>query len=465
MKELLIRLQTGSKVPLYEQIYRYIKEEITSGRMKAGEGVPSSRSLARQLQISRSTATMAYEQLVSEGYLEAREYKGFFVCDIAGLAHIPRMADAGEEPGRRACAGKSRFDFAVNGIAKEGFPVANWIKLMRGSFSEDETAWYTLPDGRGEEGIRREIAAYLHYARGVSVVPSQIVIGAGNDYLLMLLSLLLGKEKVVAMEDPTYISAYRCFLTLGHRVEAIPVDTYGMCAEALGASKADVAYIMPSHQFPTGSVMPVGRRMQLLSWAYQEEGRFLIEDDYDSEFRYRGKPIPAMQGLDKNGRVIYLGTFSKSLTPSLRISYMVLPPSLLGVYDERGRCFPCTVSGMDQKVVEAFLREGYFERHLNHMRAVYKEKHDVLLHALRPLLCICHVEGEHSGVHVLLVFSAAFSEEELVEKAKKKGVKVYPLSDYCIRMKPKTACILLGYATLRVSEIREAASALIDAWL
>ena len=224
---------------------------------------------------------------------------------------------------------------------------------------------------------------------------------------------------------------------------------------------------MPSHQFPTGVIMPVSRRLQRLGWAARKADRYLIEDDYDSEFRYKGKPIPALQGSDGGGRVIYLGTFSKSIAPSMRISYMALPHRLLDAYAERGACFATTVSRVDQRVMERFLREGYFERHLNRMRGIYKNKHDVLVNSLRQKQIPCRIFGEHAGVHLMLRMENGMGEEEARRRAAEKGVKVYGLSEF-IRPDSRALCkpaLLLGYAGMDGGEIEQAVELLARAWV
>jgi GntR family transcriptional regulator/MocR family aminotransferase len=257
------------------------------------------------------------------------------------------------------------WDFAVNGIDEKGFPYNQWKKISREVLSEGPSL-FELGNPQGEPGLRSILTSYLHHARGVCCSPEQIVVGAGNDYLLMLLRVVLGGNRRIAMENPTYKSAYLCFRHLGYEVQGIGMDEWGMRMDELALSGADTAYVMPSHQFPMGNVMPLKRRMQLLAWAAEGEGRYILEDDYDSEFRYRGKPIPALQGMTSNrDRVIYLGTFSKSIAPAIRISYMVLPESVMKKYEEKGRDFSVTVSRADQKIIETFIREGYYERHLN----------------------------------------------------------------------------------------------------
>ena len=291
-----------------------------------------------------------------------------------------------------------------------------------------------------------------------------IVIGAGNDFLLLLLVTMLGTGLTYAMESPTYLKACELLRSFSGRIAEIPHDSAGMLADALKESGADIAYVMPSHQFPLGTVMPVGRRMRLLEWAAEKADRYIIEDDYDSEFRYRGKPIPALQGMDICDKVIYLGTFSKSIAPAIRISYLVLPEQLTELYRQRGRRISSTVSRMDQMVLCEFIRGGYFERHLNRMRSVYKNRHDLLLEELRDFREILRISGENAGSHILLTFQNGMTEEEAVRRAAEAGVGVYGLSRYLISRKEDTGTVLLGYATVQENQIHDAVQLLRGAW-
>lgn len=458
-----MELDTASGKTLYEQIYEYIRDEIRRGAIRRGDRLPSTRLLAEHLDVSRSTAQLAYEQLLSEGYIESVPCKGYFVCQIDELYCLDRQPADRREPAPR---GESRFryDFTPNGIDLDHFPFAVWRKLNREVLQADEKELFHLGDAKGERELREVISVYLHQARGVRVRPEQVLVGAGNDYLLMLLSRLLGTGRRIAMESPTYRHAWDIFERLGYECAAVPVDRYGMDVKKLGESGADVAYVMPSHQYPLGIVMPVRRRQELLRWAEEKEGRYLIEDDYDSEFRYVGKPVPSLQGSDQSGRVVYIGTFSKSIAPAIRISYLVLPEGLLDRYEQAGRSFSSTVSRIDQRVLQLFMERGYYERHLNKMRALYKSKHDLLLSEIRKLSCVEQVTGHHAGVHLLLRLRPGDSEAERIEQAARAGVKVYPLSEYCI---DRTGCeptILLGYATMTEEEIRAAAALLAGAW-
>ena len=286
----------------------------------------------------------------------------------------------------------------------------------------------------------------------------------------MLLTTVIGNCHKVALENPTYGQAYRLFERLSYEVCTVDMDQSGMRIDELEKSGADIAFVMPSHQYPLGCVMPIQRRMELLKWANAEEDRYIIEDDYDSEFRYKGKPIPALQGSDSNGKVIYTGTFSKSLAPSIRMSYMVLPEQILEIYQEKCRFISSTVSKVDQMILQKFMEEGFYERHLNKTRALYKNRHDVLISSLRKMKEILEISGENAGVHLLLHFKTDDSEKDLIEKAAKQGVRVYGLSEYYVKDHEagedslRKAVILLGYANLNEEKIRAAVQLLCKAW-
>ena len=463
MNELTMNLKTHSKIPLYEQIYIYIKSDIQNGKIAYGEKLPSTRALAKHLEISRSTVELAYEQLLSEGYIESEPYRGFFVAQIEELYHLQKGKITSAKVYKEKK--KYKYDFTPNGVDLRSFPYNAWRRLSKDILMDDKTELFRAGDSQGEYGFRNAICNYLYQARGVNCTPDQIIIGAGSDYILMLLSTILGIHHRIAFEDPTYKQAYRMVRSLSYENAPVPMDKNGMKVSELEKSGADIAYVTPSHQYPTGVIMPLKRRLELLRWASQEEGRYIIEDDYDSEFRYKGKPIPALQGYDGEDKVIYLGTFSKSIAPAIRLSYMVLPKPLLEVYDQKSRFVNSTVSKVDQMIVQKFIEEGYYERHLNKTRALYKSRHDVLIEGLRPMMDICKISGEHAGVHLLLTFHNGMSEEELIQRAEAEDIRVYGLSDYCIQEKYEgNATILLGYANLSEEQIREAVQILNCCW-
>ena len=464
MNELTISLDTRSRIPLYEQIYDYIKTDIQSGRIPYGEKLPSTRFLSKHLEVSRSTVELAYEQLLSEGYIESVPYKGFFVAQIDELYHLKK--DKPQPQRERKEARRYRYDFTPNGVDLKSFPYNVWRKLSKDILLDDRTELFRSGDSQGEYGFRSAICSYLYQARGVDCTPDQIIVGAGSDYILMLLGMILGMDHTIAFEDPTYKQAYRMAGGMSYNCIPVSMDKNGMKVTELEKSGADIAYVTPSHQYPTGVIMPIRRRMELLKWACEEQGRYIVEDDYDSEFRYKGKPIPALKGYDASDKVIYLGTFSKSIAPAIRLSYMVLPKPLLEAYEQKARFVNSTVSKVDQLIVQKFIEEGYYERHLNKTRALYKSRHDVLIEELRPMADICTISGENAGVHLLLTFQNGLAEEELIDRAARADIRVYGLSDYRIRENcEEKATILLGYANLTEDQIREAARLLRDCWI
>ena len=463
--ELLIPLDSRSKKPLYEQIYSHIRAEIRNGSLKAGERLPSTRVLAEHLKVSRSTTQMAYDQLLAEGYMEARPCRGYFVSHLEELVETGATGTGEMETTVEPDAGW-RVDFSPRGIDLDSFPYHVWRKLSRNTLVDDNKEMFHSGNHQGEPGFREAIRSYLHSARGVNCSPEQIIVGAGREYLLMPLSQILEGRHVIAMENPTYKQAYRVFQSLGYEVCPVEMDANGMEPELLAECGANVAYVMPSHQFPTGIVMPVGRRQELLKWAQEAPDRYIIEDDYDSEFRYRGKPIPALQGMDRNGRVIYLGTFSKCIAPAIRVSYLVLPLSLLVRYRSQTSFYASTVSRIDQNILYQFLSGGHFERHLNRMRAIYKTKHDLLLEQVEPLRKQFEIRGEHAGLHILLTSRNGVPEEALIRKAAEAGVRVYGLNSYFIHPEHnhRPSTVVLGYASLSEEQIADGIHLLKTCW-
>ena len=497
MYEMTIRLQADSKECLYEQIYSYIKNEIRDGKLLTGERLPSTRSLAEYLQVARSTVDYAYAQLLSEGYIESRPYKGYFVCPVEGLLRIEnegaggkkqrdcRNGQNGETTGgnmsgrgvsaehrtkgdmTKSAVAESEYtvNFSPYAIDMSAFPFSVWRKINKDVLNYANSEVFAKGEAQGDYELRTTISRYLHSSRGVNCTPEQIIVGAGNDYLLMLLEKILGKNVRMAMENPTYKRSYRIFKSFGYPIETVDMDESGMRTEPLSKVKVSAAYVMPSHQFPTGIVMPIGRRMELLKWANSAKGRYIIEDDYDSEFRYRGKPIPALQASDKHGRVIYMGTFSKAIAPAIRISFMVLPEELLKKYKENCYFYSCTVSRIDQQILNEFIRDGYFERHLNKMRKIYRAKHELLLDTLKPLRKKFTVSGENAGLHLLLTSKAGVKEAELIEKAASAGVRVYGLSECMVEDAPDSTTVLVGFGGLTDGEIVKGVELLKKVWL
>ena len=469
MNDLAIHLTDENGKHLYEQIYEYIADEIREGKLLAGEKLPSTRSLADYLQVARSTVELAYDQLASEGYIESVPYRGYYICRVEELYRIgtsggglrSEKKGAGQEdgqPGQKDSRTARYFDidFSPNAIDMNLFPFGTWRKITRDILSGDRKELFALGEPRGDLELRKTVCRYLHASRGVNASPEQIIVGAGNDYLLLLLQYIMGRGITAAFENPSYRRAFRIFSSFAARMVTVPSDENGIRVDGLLASGANVAYVMPSRQFPTGTVMPIGRRTELLRWASSAEDRYLVEDDYDSEFRYRGKPIPSLQSADTAGRVIYIGTFSKSVAPAIRISFMVLPERLMEAYEKNCSFFSSTVSRIDQTILNEFILSGAFERHLNRMRKAYREKHDLLLDCLQPLLNRYRLSGEYAGLHVLLTSRVPAGEEELLERAAACGVRIYGLKEAALApFETDYATVLLGYGGLDQERIRE----------
>ena len=468
MRELPIHIELEQKSgrTLYEQIYEYIREEIRKGNLLQDERLPSARFLSDYLQVSRTTVDMAYGQLVAEGYLIARPKRGYFVGDVRELYNTGMSdVDAKKELVQREQRLGDRYVFSPNAIDMSQFAFATSIKITKNIMVDARSHLFALGEPQGDIGLRRTICRYLHGSRGVICDPEQIIVGAGNDFLLLLLEKILGRHIHVAMENPTYIRAYKIFRSFAYPISLIPMDDKGIRVDKLEESGARLAYVMPSRQYPTGISMPIGRRMELLRWADKDRERYLIEDDYDSEFRYKGKPLPSLQASDRLGHVIYIGTFSKAIAPAIRVSYMVLPYPLLERYRRECGFFSSTVSRIDQTILNEFISDGYFERYLNKMRKLYRTKHDLLLGELRGLEERFTVSGENAGLHVLLTDKRGRSETALEQAAAEADVKVYGMGAfYMEEVQGIPATIILGYGGLSPEEIGEGISVLKKVW-
>ena len=478
MNDLAIELKADSGKCFYQQIYEYIRNEIRAGKLSKDERLPSTRSLAEYLQVARSTVESAYGQLLAEGYIQARPCQGYFVCgldELFELAEAVPLREAERDrakayPGERKSKERAEveFDFSPHAISMKDFPFSTWKRITRQILVDANSEMFALGQAQGDYELRSTISRYLHSARGVSCEPERIIVGAGNDYLLMLLEKILGRHVPIAMGSPTYKRAYRVFQSFAYEIKAVPMDQNGIDVAELERSGAKAAYVMPSHQFPTGIVMPIGRRMELLKWAQKQEGRYLIEDDYDSEFRYKGKPIPALQAQDHSGKVIYIGTFSKSIAPAIRVSYMVLPLPLMEIYRENCGFYASTVSRIDQRILNEFIKSGSFERYLNKMRKIYREKHDFLLEQLRGMERDFVISGENAGLHVLLKSKRGITEQALIEAALREKIRIYGISDALAGDVPGNGryegMILLGYGALSKEEIQRGVVRLKSAW-
>ncbi len=443
-------------LPLYEALYRCIRQDIVSGKLKPGEKLPSKRALAANLKISKITVEGAYGQLLEEGYIRSREKTGYFVEQVE-QASAQTVLEAPPQPLKTA-----PIDLVSNVPAR--FPFSVWSRLQRQVMLDLGEQLLLNPPNQGLWELRQAIAAHLSQFRGMQVSPNCILIGAGTDFLYNLLIQLLGRDKRYAVEEPGYGKIRRIYAAGGVECVSAPMDSQGVLPAALG--DAQVLHISPSHHFPTGIVTPLARRQELLNWAKEKPDRWIIEDDYDSEFRFHARPLAAMHSLDCAGRVIYMNTFSKTLAPSIRISYMVLPAPLMAQFQEKLGFYSCTVPSFEQYALARFLSEGYFEKHINRMRKFYKTQRNRLLAAISasPLSRYLTVLEENAGLHFLLQVNTTLSDEELIRRCEAAGIRIRSLSSYYHTRGSvqDTHCLIVNYSGLDDKALSSLEAALLD---
>ena len=444
-------LKKAPGVPLYEALYRCIRGDILSGKLKPGEKLPSKRALAQNLEVSKITVETAYNQLLSEGYLRSEEKVGYFVeaVEHRAVSEPPRNTVQITEKQRWL------LDLTANGTGQ--FPFSVWMKLQREVTLDYGQALLLPIPNRGIPELRQAIANHLSDFRGMRVDPENILIGAGTDFLYNLLMQLLGREKTYAVEEPGYGKIRKIYAAGGVKSVSAPMDGQGVIPD--GLQSADVLHFSPSHHFPTGLVTPVSRRMELLSWA--GDSRWIIEDDYDSEFRFDAHPMPAMQSLDRAGRVIYMNTFSKSIAPSIRISYMVLPADLMEEFQRRLGFYSCTVPSFEQYTLARFLSRGYFEKHINRMRKLYKNRRNLVISFLNrcPFADRLTILEQDAGLHFLLKVDTALTDEELTTRLARVGIRVQALSEFYHDAAENRRCLVINYSGIREDALEQALDA------
>lgn len=417
---------------LYVHLYKCIKNDILQGVFHAGEKLPSKRSLAKNLNISIITIENAYAQLIAEGYVYSIPKKGFYVTDIKSMHKKDEPVLTAENI--RLSSGKSDYfaDFTSNQTSSEHFPFSIWAKLTRELLTHNQNDLLTNPPCGGILPLREAIAKHLKDFRNMTVVPEQIIIGAGTEYLYGLLIQLLGFDKHYAVEEPGYSKISQIYESHCISCNFVSMDSFGVKVSDLEEQNIDIVHISPSHHFPTGTIMPISRRYELLGWAAKSDMRYIIEDDYDSEYRLNGKPIPTLQSIDVQEKVIYMNTFTKTLASTVRISYMVLPKHLVNAFYSKLFFYSCTVSNFEQYTLARFISEGYFEKHINRMRNYYYNKRDKILNAIKnsPLASYAAISEEDAGLHFLLKINTQLSDEEFLLKLEQSGIKLSCLSQY-----------------------------------
>lgn len=478
--------KNGTASPLYIRVFSSLASDIVSGKRKAGEKLPSIRNCASDLGISKNTVEAAYYELLAEGYIESRPKSGFFVCEISSSLkkrwaqtdepdHEQKKRQDVPEQGTEA----HYIDLQADRIDESLFPYTVLRKLYRETVSGNKAGLFLKKgESQGEAEFRSAISTYLSWSKGLVCSEDSIIIGAGTEYLLQLASKIIQRYAAIGTENPNPAGkaapvhlqflleepGYEKIRTIaadeGCIVKGISVDTEGISSKSLPCSDSlpylvNAVYVTPAHQYPLGITMSYSRRKELLSWAKKTKS-FIIEDDYDSDFYYTGRILPSLQSMDDNDSVLYMGTFSRSLAPSMRVSYLVLTKKLLLIYQQYFKHYSCTVSRIEQHVIEQFMTEGHFERHINRTRKVYRQRRDFMMKALYQQIPGAVISGEHAGLHLILELPFSGNRTVFEQRALDRGVKITTLEH------PGTDTILciIGYAHLREEEMNEAAQIL-----
>lgn len=450
-------MNDNDSIPLYRQLYNQIRERILSGQLPADIRLPSVRVLANELSISRNTVDGAYQELFAEGYIYSRRNSGYYVsAHCHDTSPFPPNLAPYRQKERQDHPEDCSYDFHPARLAPESFPTSLWRQCFNAALLENPLALSAYSDPQGERELRCGIQNYLETSRGVLCRPEQIVICAGLQQSLEIVAHLLRKHTSVAVENPGYPLPRAVFRNHCFDINPIPVRQSGMDVDILKVSKSTIAYVTPSHQLPLGYVMPVAQRLRLIEWA-EDGGNYILEDDYDSELRYHGKPLPSLQGLRPGGNIIYLGTFSKVLSPTLRISYMVLPMSLLTDYRIIFKDYFSTVPLLEQLTLSKFISSGHWERHIRRMRTLYTKKHDALVSCIENHFG-SHAEiiGKGAGLHVIVQFpKSSMSETELIDQARQKGVRLFPFSETLVGGENSPLQIMLGFGGTTQTEMEK----------
>lgn len=453
-------LDPKDKKPLYEQLYLYIKEDISKGFIKKGERLPSKRSIATHHNISLITVETAYGQLEAEGYISSFERRGYFVSDLDFLLEERPISSMNEKlvsldiekvSKKKEINKKEKIkaDFVSNAIDIDNFPLSIWTRITREILSDSQSFRETMESVpfQGLYDLRKAICDHLLHFRAIECKAENVIIGAGTEYLYNLLIRYFGQDQVIALEDPGYEKPYLIYKNNGVRCIHLDVKEDGMDTEALFTSNASMVHITPAHHFPTGVVMPINKRIEILRWAEQYKA-YIIEDDYDSEFRMEGKPIAPLKSIDKDHRVIYMNTFTKTISPAIRVAYMVLPDYLNKDFLDKLNFYSNTVAVMEQKILANFILSGHFEKHINRMRTFYKKKRDQLIEAIdKNFKGLDYEIIEHnSGLHFILGLKTDLEDTDVIARAKNKGLKISAVSSYRHKKKDSSGEFIINYS-------------------
>lgn len=462
MKAIIPNIDENSKRPYYLQLYDYIKEAILSGEISEGERLPSLRSLSKTLSLSMTTIELAYSQLTVEGYIYSKPQSGYYACSVLPSAGVP-------SGGMPELPDVSPLDLTLEAQEPEFyydldcFDFNKWKKCVNRVITEYSPLLFFESDPQGEPALRVEISKYLYRSRGVICQPSQIVIGAGTQQITNHLANILKKMSIdhVAVEDPGYLPVNNIFRDRGFSITPVKVGKEGISIEKLPSNIRSAVYVSPSNQVPTGAVMPVGRRYELLEWAIKNDS-VIMEDDYDSELRYFGKPIPALQGLDTSDRVVYLGSFSTTLFSSIKISYMVLPPAMADIFQTIRKDYTQTCSKMEQLTLALFMEKGFYQTNIKKLRSLYSQKLQAVVRCLTTEFT--KPTNTSSGINIIVHVKSKKSAEELCADAKNLGIAAIPTAAYTGESEEQSTSLILYYNQIPLSDIPQAMEDLMEKW-
>ncbi|MDY0064162.1 MAG: PLP-dependent aminotransferase family protein [Bacilli bacterium] len=449
-------LNRKEKKPLYIQLYEYLRDEIENNTLKKGEKLPSKRELAVHLKISQMTIEAAYQQLAVEGYIIAKPRSGFFVQE-ANFKHPFYPKNKITLKTKEKSVESKKYILKTNSVDLSLFPFSTWAKLARQVLNEHKVSILNESHPQGNVALRQEIANYLYQFRGMTVAADQIIIGSGTEVLMNLVIQLIGKEKTYGIETPGYEKIYRILKNNQVNYVGIPLDNNGIAIPFLEKEDINVLHVTPSHQFPTGIIMPIKRRLEILHWANEKDNRFIVEDDYDSEFRFNGQPIPTLKSRDSQ-KVIYFNSFSKSLAPSFRINYMILPSCLIEKFQKQMIIYGCSVPSLEQFILVEFLKGGYFIQHLNRVKNRYKNKLHLFLESFQKsaISSFIQISGYDGGLHFIMEIQKRISALKLCKLLAEKQIIVQEISDYYYFKKSNLLypTLVIGYSGIVIEDIK-----------
>ncbi|MDD3199181.1 MAG: PLP-dependent aminotransferase family protein [Eubacteriales bacterium] len=468
MKAIIPDFQTRSAVPLYLQLYNYVKAAILDGSILPSERLPSLRSLSKSLGLSITTIELAYNQLLVEGYIYSKPQSGYYVNRISsGMGSVSRDTEFAFYEMVSLSQAELLSEYEKNGYYDAScFDFVKWKKCINQVLTEYSYLLLSEGNPQGEKALRQEISKYVYQSRGVICTPEQIVIGAGTQQITGQLCTILIKTglKHVTLEEPGYLPVRNIFRDRDFAITAVPVGKEGIPISKLPVHIRSAIYVSPSNQFPTGYVMPIGKRYELLDWATKNDS-IVIEDDYDSELRYFGKPIPSLQGLDHSQKVVYLGSFSSTLFPSIKISYMILPPYMAEIFDTFRGDYTQTCSKTEQLTLALYMSKGLYQKNIKKLRTLYSQKLQVVLSLLekwgkgfiKPIKF-------SSGLNMLLSIKSKKTASQLCQEAKELGISTLPIASYAAPPTEDTVILIFYYNQIPLKDMEPAVKDLIAKW-